>query len=195
MGHEWCESERLEPERKMIVNSVCNRINVKRIIASASTMLVVWTCVDATALQESQEDKLVDAESSYRAITQKDQPVAYWKFDDRKENRFSAISPRAEFSALIHGNVAQLDGPQHDLYPLFSSDNRAAKFSGAGHLVVTDPGENSSLDFDLKDTITIEAWVRPEKIENGQYVYVVGKGRTHNKCVAADNSSAFRLEN
>ena len=37
--------------------------------------------------------------------------------------------------------------------------------------------------------MTIEAWVSPTKLSNGQQVYIVGKGRTGNKGAAADNQN------
>lgn len=65
---------------------------------------------------------------------------------------------------------------------------------GVAFLRVTDPGEGSPLDFTAGDVLTLEAWVRPLPIGDGQHFHIVGKGRTGNPGVAADNLNyALRL--
>jgi len=60
--------------------------------------------------------------------------------------------------------------------------------------VVTDPGDNSPLDFTNGDAITLEAWVQLNRISGDQNIYVIGKGRTNNKGQESENQNwALRL--
>lgn len=125
-----------------------------------------------------------------------DQPVAYWRLDSGKLE----LHPNCTaFETLKPGKVVgtvKLDvpGASSDRYPLFEPTNRAAEWTGDGRIVVTDPGDRSPLDFTLGDSLTLEAWVNLPKIGNGQTLYVLGKGRTGNDGVAADNQNyALRL--
>jgi len=84
------------------------------------------------------------------------------------------------------------EGPRPPHFPKTSPTNTAVDLpggAGAGRLVIKDPGDDSPLDFKLGDTITIEAWVQPTTLGNGQTMYVVGKGRTGNEGVAKDNQN------
>ena len=65
--------------------------------------------------------------------------------------------------------------------------NHAVVFEKPTSIRYDDPGSGSLLDFASGDTITIEAWVSPTKLSNGQQVYIVGKGRTGNAGSPADN--------
>jgi hypothetical protein len=99
---------------------------------------------------------------------------------------------------LVVGKVnLKSEGPRPPQFPKLPVGNLAAEFkggAGAGRLVVKDAGDNSPLDFKLGDTITIEAWVAPVTLGNGQAMYVVGKGRTGNDGFAKDNQNwALRL--
>ncbi len=89
------------------------------------------------------------------------------------------------------------EGPRPPQFPRHAADNAAVAFpggTGAGRLVIKDPGDDSPLDFKLGDTITIEAWVQPTSLGSSQAMYVVGKGRTGNDGVAKDNQNyALRL--
>lgn len=86
-------------------------------------------------------------------------------------------------------------GPRPESYPPFEPDNRAVAFDGAGsRIVFPDPGADSVFDFDLGDTISLEAWVFPESLGDGQQVYVIGKGRTGNqKFSRANQNWSLRL--
>ncbi len=67
---------------------------------------------------------------------------------------------------------------------------------GAGRVAVTDPGADSVLDFTNGDELTIEAWIRPDSkaLNSGRHLHIVGKGRTRNPGVSADNLNyALRL--
>ncbi|MEM9367030.1 MAG: DUF1553 domain-containing protein [Planctomycetota bacterium] len=62
-----------------------------------------------------------------------------------------------------------------------------------GHAEFPDPGDLSPLDFDLGDTITMEAWVQCEELRDGQLAYVVGKGRTGRAEDPDNQNYALRL--
>lgn len=81
-------------------------------------------------------------------------------------------------------------GPRPPRERGFVADNKAALFgSGRGFIRIADPGADSAFDFTSGDSITLEAWVNPFELQDGQQVYVVGKGRTGNPGVAADNQN------
>lgn len=110
--------------------------------------------------------------------------VTRWSFD------------QAPAGAVLHGDV-KVDpaGPRPPTFPTFKADNRAAAFDGKNSSIrIKDPGANSPLDFGLNDSITIEAWVQCKTLKDGQQMYIVGKGRTQNPGVAANNQNwALRL--
>ncbi len=56
-----------------------------------------------------------------------------------------------------------------------------------------DQGGDESLDFHQGDPISIEAWVRLDRISDGQNVYIVGKGRTHQSGQRDNQNYALRL--
>ena len=137
------------------------------------------------------------AAESYPEIVSADRPAAYWRFDGGKLT-LHAGSSAAEVLKIgkVVGPV-KLDepGPTVDRFPLFESSNVAAKWNGEAHVVVADPGDQSPLDFTVGDSITLEAWVNVAKLGSGQSMYVIGKGRTNNKEVAADNQNyALRVQ-
>lgn len=95
-----------------------------------------------------------------------------------------------------HGGVHRdVPGPRPPTYPDFETGNTAVKLDGTGaHLSIEDPGPQSQYDFGAGDAITLEAWVQVEEIRSGEFVYVIGKGRTGAKGFPADNQNwALRL--
>ncbi|MEL7335050.1 MAG: DUF1549 domain-containing protein, partial [Planctomycetota bacterium] len=61
-----------------------------------------------------------------------------------------------------------------------------------GRIEIPDQGSNSRFDFDVGDTITVEALVNPTALRS--QAYIVGKGRTHVGGQKRDNQNwAFRL--
>jgi len=85
-------------------------------------------------------------------------------------------------------------GPRPPEFPDFAKKNRAGEFDGSSRLVRKDSGKNSPLDFDNGDAITLEAWVWPGRVGEGNNVYLIGKGRTNNKGFSANNQNyALRL--
>ena len=91
--------------------------------------------------------------------------------------------------------IAGEDGPRPPLYPNFDPDNRSARLNGDGaRVVIPDPGVDSPYDFTNGDAITLQAYVRVDKISDGQNVYLIGKGRTGNERYHPDNQNwALRL--
>ncbi len=129
---------------------------------------------------------------SYRQLILDDRPVAWWSFDSSAESDASAAWAHA-FTAVGKPD-SQTSGPSAKLAPLMHDKNLALKLDGKSYLKVKDPGVDSPLDFKLGDTITLEAWIDPAKIGEGQNVYILGKGRTGNAGFPSENQNyALRL--
>ncbi len=110
-----------------------------------------------------------------------DQPIGLWTMElAGKEIRNEADPEGDSLAATIVGGVkTKQAGPRPGDFPLFESDNQALGFGDPkGYLRVPDPGPASVLDFNLGDSITLEAWVQPLALSEGQQVYIIGKGRT-----------------
>jgi len=135
---------------------------------------------------------LVAFGDAYLAKVMADKPVAYWRFSEAKSPAVKSVV------GALSGQLNQSlpPGPRPLYYPEFSKDNLAMAFDGAGRfLSVPDPGKTSVLDFAKGDSITIEAWVAPQgALSKGQFMYIVGKGRTYRKGLPRDNQNyALRL--
>ncbi len=155
-------------------------------------------CLPATLFAAKPEKAAAPAEpgatqASYRSTLLGSQPVLYWGFDSDQPAR--PLAPEVELSSKVVGSInLKAKGPRPDAYPLFGGSNNAASSGGSGRVEVTDPGENSLLDFKQGDSITLEAWVKPATLNHNQQVYIVGKGRTQNPGVASENQNyALRL--
>lgn len=128
-----------------------------------------------------------------------DAPVFHVRFQDVRDGKVINEAADSVGMTLAPGRVVgavtfDAPGPRPEKFPRFSTDNRAVKLAAAGSIRFADPGENSMLDFGLGDSITLEAWVAPAKLGNGQNMYVVGKGRTKNEGFASENQNyALRL--
>ncbi len=108
------------------------------------------------------------AQSDIESQLSQDSPVARWRFEDSlSDDRFEQRSAGQPTTGV---------GPTSPDFPLFAKQNASLKLNGKNYLRVTDPGEQSPFDFDAGDSITIEAWVAPTRV-NG-YSYIIGKGRT-----------------
>ena len=97
--------------------------------------------------------------------------AAWWSFDD------PAHSPSLTRIETI-GQPTQVAGPRSPDYKEFSDTNMALSLDGRCYLRYQDPGPDSPFDYGVGDAITLEAWIRPAFVSNGQQVYLVGKGRT-----------------
>ena len=86
-------------------------------------------------------------------------------------------------------------GPQAPEFPDFSKSNTAIKLMGNGaRLVIADPGADSPYDFTNGDALTLEAWVKVDEINPGEYRYIIGKGRMGNTGFPGDNQNwALRI--
>jgi hypothetical protein len=123
---------------------------------------------------------LTQAADPYGEAVLRDEPVAWWRFEALQGQR--AINSAGEgLIGAVQGNVRNdVAGPRPGEFPDFASANRAAMFPrGSNYIVVPDPGEQSLLDFDNGDALTLEAWVRWDGGLAGSFPYIVGKGRTH----------------
>lgn len=155
--------------------------------------LPVVCCLLATVASgaNDSDDHPDDTTAAYAGLVHADKPVAYWRFEQ------GSLASVAEESPALAGTIAggvklRQAGPRQAKYPHFDAANEAAQFDGKGSRVrIADPGTDSPLDFAAGDSLTLEAWVHPSKL--GQ-MYIVGKGRTGNAGVAADNQNyALRL--
>jgi hypothetical protein len=132
--------------------------------------------------------------AGYADTVASDGPVAHWRLNEAVPGPY--LSQRdASLPAKIEGAVEGVPGPLGESFSEFSNDNRAIRLTGKGAAVrIADPGPDSPLDFRLGDSITLEAWVRCDKINDGQQSYIFGKGRTQNPGVASNNQNwALRL--
>lgn len=128
-----------------------------------------------------------------------DVPVFHVRFEGVRDGKVLVEGGDSANKARTPGRVVgavtfDSAGPRPEKFPRFETSNSAARFAAGGSIRFADPGEGSPLDFGLGDSITLEAWVAPAKLSQGQNMYVVGKGRTKNEGVAAENQNyALRL--
>lgn len=89
------------------------------------------------------------------------------------------------------GNVVRDQaGPRPPEFPDFEANNTAIQLKGKGaRYEIKDPGPQSPFDFTNGDAITLESWVKVDKISPGQPVYIVGKGRTNSPHFARNNQN------
>jgi hypothetical protein len=142
----------------------------------------------AAAATWAASDSLCAGQPDDLAARPADEPVAVWRFSEPADDE--------PFPAEVVGSVGRgAAGPRPPRYVGQAADNTAVAFGGTrGYLRVADPGADSPFDFTNGDAITLEAWVAAGEIAAGQHVYLIGKGRTGRKEVAADNQNwALRL--
>lgn len=120
-----------------------------------------------------------------------DKPEALWRSSPAK---LGAPEP-GQYSPNIVGDVTSADGPRPPMFAGFPPENHAMHFGPKhGSIRIADPGERSPFDFAVGESITLEAWVSPEGLKEGQQMYVIGKGRTQNKGVPQHNQNwALRI--
>lgn len=153
--------------------------------------------------QNDTDDAPPAAANAYDDLVAADRPIAWWRFQldkDKNPNSWAQVfagdkvPAEVDAPALTGKVTADSAGPRPPKFPLFTADNTAAKFDGKSYLRLPDPGDKSPFDFEKGDSITLEAWVSPSKVGDGQQVYLIGKGRTGNKGVAKDNQNwALRI--
>jgi len=129
----------------------------------------------------------------YAAEVSRDKPAAWWRFDTAG-SPFTSRGTVPLLAKATKSVATGVPGPRPRFYPLFAPTNRSVGLSGSDRLVITDPGENSPLDFTNGDAITLEAWVQLNRISGDQNIYIIGKGRTNNPGQKSDNQNwALRL--
>jgi len=90
----------------------------------------------------------------------------------------------------VGGVVRDQAGPRPPEFPDFEANNTAIQLQGKGsRYEIKDPGPQSPFDFTHGDAITLEAWVKVDKISPGQPVYLIGKGRTNSPHFARNNQN------
>ena len=106
-------------------------------------------------------------------------PAVHWQFGTEEATSLAA-----------KGNVQRDQaGPRPPEFPEMAENNTAVRLDAAAYLAGPDTGSNSDFDFTNGDAITIEAWVNPSVLREGQVSYVVGKGRTGSPKFARDNQN------
>lgn len=168
----------------------------RQLLAGLVSLAAIFT-VGAVAVQaQNDSDEAPATSDAYAELVEADQPIAWWRFEQPKDAAAHAWAQPAvndklegKFSTVeVVGKVTATDaGPRPPQFPLFATTNKAVKFGGSQYLKLADPGDKSPFDFDKGDSITLEAWVKPSKLSDGQQVYLIGKGRTGNKGFAKDN--------
>ncbi len=166
-----------------------NVFSLVRFTKEAVLFAVLWVIANATSYA---------SEKTYAEVVNRDLPVAWFRFGPAKESAVSSrgLAGAPDLDGRIVGNVVLSGvGARPPRFPRFEESNSAVTFAGDGATIrIADPGDNSPLDFNLGDTISLEAWVAPTRLPNGQQIYVVSKGRTKNPGVAAENQNyALRL--
>jgi mono/diheme cytochrome c family protein len=111
--------------------------------------------------------------------------VARWEFESEETTKLRSIG-------TVHRDIP---GPRSPLYPDFDATNTAIKLDGSGsHLEFDDPGTQSEFDFTSDEPISLEAWVQAESLRPGEFVYVLGKGRTTSSGATSENQNwALRI--
>lgn len=90
----------------------------------------------------------------------------------------------------VGGVVRDQAGPRPPEFPDFEANNTAIQLQGKGsRYEIKDSGAQSPFDFTKGDAITLEAWVKVDKIGPGQPVYLIGKGRTNSPHFARNNQN------
>ncbi|MCA9156988.1 MAG: DUF1553 domain-containing protein [Planctomycetales bacterium] len=94
-----------------------------------------------------------------------------------------------------HGDVARDQaGPRPPEFPDMSPHNTAVRVDAGAYLSIPDSGADSEFDFKNGDPITLEAWVSPTEVRDGEPRYIIGKGRTNLPGFARDNQNwALRI--
>ena len=166
-------------------------------------MRITIVCCGLTCLAWASFAAAEEPRSSYPEIIAADNPAAYWRFGEAKGKTVRSIAhsrpgqpePTDLLEGKLVGDVSLANtGPRNDRFLDFDHENLAVGFDGQGDSIrVADP-EDGRLRFSLGESLTLEAWVWLNHINEGQQIYVVGKGRTNGPNFAKDNQNyALRL--
>ncbi len=144
------------------------------------------------------EKKSPTKSNPYSDMILKDEPVGYWRFenDSKTISNHSKIKNSSALDGTIQGSIQHLlEGPREPEFSKLPLNNQCIELKKPfGQITISDPGDDSSLDFKNGDGLTIEAWVKPDKSQMGDLVYILGKGRTSSSGQKANNQNyALRL--
>ena len=149
-------------------------------IRFAHLLLVLSAFVSSFAKDDAKDTAQNDS-SPVPHIT----PLIKWTFDTQEPGTPSS-------KTLINPT-----GPQKPIYPGFPVGNKAAVFTGKDSLITVKESDLPKLNlrFGLGDTFMVETWVSVDSLNNGSYVYLIGKGRNKNKAFTTENQNwALRLK-
>ncbi len=147
-------------------------------------LLFCLGCVPTLAV--GQEKQSPARAEEYADEVERDEPVAYWRFETG-----ATADP---FRSRAMGRPTVAPGPAAPEFPAFPDQQSALQLDGRSWLRIEDPGASSAFDFDAGDSITLEAWVAPDRLPGG-YSYVIGKGRTYLPGMVKENHNwAMRLK-
>lgn len=106
---------------------------------------------------------------------------------------FEADATQLPHAASLQPGAKLADvGPTGESFVGLPARNQALVLDGEGGRVRIADDAND-LDFSLGDAITIEAWIKLDKLAGGANVYVVGKGRTYETQRIENQNYALRL--
>ncbi len=166
-------------------------------LVSFSLALFFSGTVVLTGLQADEAKKSADKSEkrSYEQQVREDGAVAYWRFEKGDINRLTSQIPLGEQELTLVRQGKESDfsqGPIANDFPQFGLENSSLQLVKAGTFYrLTDPGEKSLLDFDDGETLTLEAWVKPERGKEGGHASIISKGRT--RADAGNQNYAMRL--
>ncbi len=159
---------RNEPNARASGNARSTSVKMRPAARAVGSMLVLYCIVGATPAVGQEKNKSAE--------------IARWDFDAEETTPLTA-----------RGNVQRDQaGPRSPEFPDMAANNTAVRVDAGAYLSVPDTGPD--FDFTNGDAITIEAWVNPASIRDGQPQYIIGKGRTGSPKVARDNQNwALRI--
>lgn len=132
------------------------------------------------------------------ALAAEGELAARFDFDSADAASAEKLTPladgRVDSDALTAGAKIEPVGPTGEAFVGMPGKNSALVLDGKGaRFCVPDTHENGPLDFGLGDEITLEAWVRPDRLAREANVYIVGKGRTYEAGRLENQNYALRL--
>jgi hypothetical protein len=104
----------------------------------------------------------------------------------------AAVAAAERLPATVSGGVVfGQPGPRPPRVTAFAETNAAAVFGGGPSFLKVDAkaARFEEFQFTAGDSITLEAWVNLVSIEEGEQLYVIGKGRTGRDGFVADNQN------
>jgi len=119
----------------------------------------------------------------FARLVERDGAIGYWRFEKSSSDDFtvpniaSQGNPELKLQPVRKGGVS-LPGPRSPEFPLFDQENQGIRLRSAmDSYRIKDSGAESGLEFDLNDSITLEAWVEPSPELGRAMPYLIGKGR------------------